>query len=437
MKFYSVNRQSPSADLREAVMNGLAPDGGLYMPEQIPRIPKAFFNNISSMSLRDIAFVVIDMMIGRDIPSAVIRRIVDDTFSFDIPLVEMEPGISSLELFHGPTHAFKDIGARFLARVISYYSSQTPSRKVKVLVATSGDSGAAVAAGFHGVPGVETYILYPSGGLSRSQVARLCLPGSSVKPIEVLGTFDDCQRLVKQAFVDQSLRRDFGITSANSINICRLLPQMVYFFHAYAILCEREELTGKHLNSPVVISIPSGNLGNLTAGLLARRMGLPVDRFVVANNSNDVTVRFLSTGEFEPRRAVRTVATAMDVGNPSNISRILDLLDREQESPETCMSGYTLTDDEIEGVMKEVYSTSGVIIDPHSAAACGALRADLRDGEKGIFLSTAHPSKFPRVVERVTGVRHPAENTLLSSHRSAPHPRISVSYDALRRLITT
>ncbi|MDE6377416.1 MAG: threonine synthase [Duncaniella sp.] len=388
------------------------------------------------MSLRDIAFVVTDMMLGKDIPSAVIRRIVDETFSFDIPLAELEPGISSLELFHGPTRAFKDIGARFLARVISHYSSQAPSRRVKVLVATSGDSGAAVAAGFHGVPGVETYILYPSGGLSRSQVARLSLPGSSVKPIEVLGTFDDCQRLVKQAFVDSSLRRDFGITSANSINICRLLPQMVYFFHAYALLSEREELQGRHLESPVVFSIPSGNLGNLTAGLLARRMGLPVDRFVVANNSNDVTARFLSTGQFEPRRAVRTVANAMDVGNPSNISRILDILEREQETPDSCMRGYSLSDDEIEAVMRNVHSATGVLLDPHSAAALGALRSDLRPGEQGVFLATAHPSKFPRVVEQATGVKLPPGPAAAQPHRSAPHPRISVSYDALRRLIS-
>lgn len=436
MKFYSINRRSPSVDLREAVMNGLAPDGGLYMPEQIPRIPKAFFNNISSMTLRDIAFVVTDMILGKDIPSAVIRQIVYDTFSFDIPLVGLSPDVFSLELFHGPTKAFKDIGARFLARVISHYSSRSPSRKVKVLVATSGDSGAAVAAGFHGVPGVETYILYPSGGLSRSQVARLCLPGNSVKPIEVLGTFDDCQRLVKQAFVDRSLRDNFGITSANSINICRLLPQMVYFFYAYAMLSAREEMSGKHLDSPVVFSIPSGNLGNLTAGLLARRMGLPVDRFVVANNSNDVTARFVTTGEFTPRRAERTVATAMDVGNPSNISRVIDLLEKDHETPEACMRGYSLTDSEIEEVIRSVYTDSGVILDPHSATALGALRRDLREGEKGIFLSTAHPSKFPKVIERITGVRLEPDNLPPAPHRSAPHPRISVSYDALRRLIS-
>ncbi|WP_303330014.1 threonine synthase, partial [uncultured Duncaniella sp.] len=286
MKFYSINRKAPSATLREAVMNGLAPDGGLYMPERIPVIPKAFFNNISGMSIRDIAFVVADLMLGSDIDSSDIREIVNDTFSFDIPLVRIDKDIYSLELFHGPTLAFKDVGARFLARVISRLSSRSESRMVKVLLATSGDSGGAVAAGFKDVPGVELFILYPSERLSRMQLDRLNVPGSQVHAIEVLGTFDDCQRLVKEAFADVELRQEFDITSANSINICRLLPQMFYFFHAYA------SLVGSEGGFPddVVVSVPSGNLGNLTAGLLAWRMGLPVTRFVVANNANDVTV---------------------------------------------------------------------------------------------------------------------------------------------------
>ena len=308
--------------LREAVMTGLAPDGGLYMPERIPVIPAAFFNNISGMSVRDIAFVVADLMLGDEIDSAEIRQIVNDTFTFDIPLVKVEDNIYSLELFHGPTYAFKDVGARFLARIIGHYSSRPGSGKVKVLVATSGDSGGAVAAGFKDVPGVEVYILYPSGRLSRMQREQLDVAAGAVHPIEVLGTFDDCQRLVKEAFGDGELRREFELTSANSINICRLLPQMFYFFHAYGVLAGREE---GDMHGRVVMSIPSGNLGNLTAGLLAWRMGLPVKRFVVANNVNDVTVDYLLTGKFIPRRAVRTVACAMDVGNPSNISRILDM----------------------------------------------------------------------------------------------------------------
>ena len=403
MKFYSINRKAPSATLREAVMNGLAPDGGLYMPERIPVIPKAFFNNISGMSIRDIAFVVADLMLGSDIDSSDIREIVNDTFSFDIPLVRIDKDIYSLELFHGPTLAFKDVGARFLARVISRLSSRSESRMVKVLLATSGDSGGAVAAGFKDVPGVELFILYPSERLSRMQLDRLNVPGSQVHAIEVLGTFDDCQRLVKEAFADVELRQEFDITSANSINICRLLPQMFYFFHAYA------SLVGSEGGFPddVVVSVPSGNLGNLTAGLLAWRMGLPVTRFVVANNANDVTVNYLLSGKFIPRRAVRTVACAMDVGNPSNLSRILDLFGSDYGPLSRFVKGYSYTDEDILGSMSRTYSADSYLLDPHGAAALAALRDDLRPGEKGIFLATAIPlnSLVPSVMPQVLSSR--------------------------------
>lgn len=430
MKFYSINRKAPSATLREAVMNGLAPDGGLYMPERIPVIPKAFFNNISGMSIRDIAFVVADLMLGSDIDSSDIREIVNDTFSFDIPLVRIDKDIYSLELFHGPTLAFKDVGARFLARVISRLSSQSESRMVKVLLATSGDSGGAVAAGFKDVPGVELFILYPSERLSRMQLDRLNVPGSQVHAIEVLGTFDDCQRLVKEAFADVELRQAFDITSANSINICRLLPQMFYFFHAYA------SLVGSEGGFPddVVVSVPSGNLGNLTAGLLAWRMGLPVTRFVVANNANDVTVNYLLSGKFIPRRAVRTVACAMDVGNPSNLSRILDLLGSDYGPLSRFVKGYSYTDEDILGSMSRTYSADSYLLDPHGAAALAALRDDLRPGEKGIFLATVHPSKFPRAVSDATGVEFKVKDIQDSAHRST-HPRISASYEALKKIL--
>ncbi|WP_301744680.1 threonine synthase [uncultured Duncaniella sp.] len=430
MKFYSINRKAPSATLREAVMNGLAPDGGLYMPERIPVIPKAFFNNISGMSIRDIAFVVADLMLGSDIDSSDIREIVNDTFSFDIPLVRIDKDIYSLELFHGPTFAFKDVGARFLARVISRLSSRSESRMVKVLLATSGDSGGAVAAGFKDVPGVELFILYPSERLSRMQLDRLNVPGSQVHAIEVLGTFDDCQRLVKEAFADVELRQEFDITSANSINICRLLPQMFYFFHAYA------SLVGSEGGFPddVVVSVPSGNLGNLTAGLLAWRMGLPVTRFVVANNANDVTVNYLLSGKFIPRRAVRTVACAMDVGNPSNLSRILDLFGSDYGPLSRFVKGYSYTDEDILGSMSRTYSADSYLLDPHGAAALAALRDDLRPGEKGIFLATAHPSKFPRAVSDATGVEFKVKDIQDSAHRST-HPRISASYEALKKIL--
>lgn len=433
MKFYSTFHRSPSVSLREAVMQGLAPDGGLYMPERIPVIPKAFFNNIAGMDLRDIAFVVADLMLGNNLGSSAIRKIVNDTFSFDIPLVKVEDNICSLELFHGPTLAFKDVGVRFLARVISHYSSERGDKKVKVLVATSGDSGGAVAEGFRNVPGVEVYILYPSGRLSRMQLEQLNVSEGTVHPVEVLGTFDDCQQLAKQAFADSGLRRSFELTSANSINICRLLPQMFYFFFAYSQLA----VIDPSVMDNVVISVPSGNLGNLTAGLLAWRMGLPVKRFVVANNINDVTVNYLLTGDFIPKRAIRSVACAMDVGNPSNLSRILDLFGGDYGPLSRCLKGYAFTDDEILGEISRTWSADNYLLDPHAATALSALRSDLREGEAGIILATAHPSKFASTVASATGFtpRRPDSVKDLSYHRT-PHPRISVSYDALKKILT-
>lgn len=431
MKLYSTNRQSPTVGLREAVMTGLAPDGGLYMPERIPVIPAAFFNNISGMSVRDIAFVVADLMLGDEIDSAEIRQIVNDTFTFDIPLVKVEDNIYSLELFHGPTYAFKDVGARFLARIIGHYSSG--SGKVKVLVATSGDSGGAVAAGFKDVPGVEVYILYPSGRLSRMQREQLDVAAGAVHPIEVLGTFDDCQRLVKEAFGDGELRSEFELTSANSINICRLLPQMFYFFHAYGVLAGRE---ASGMRGRVVMSIPSGNLGNLTAGLLAWRMGLPVKRFVVANNVNDVTVDYLLTGKFIPRRAVRTVACAMDVGNPSNISRILDMFAGDHGPISRLVRGHSYSDDDILASMSLTYSADSYLLDPHGASALAALRDDIKEGETGIFLATAHPAKVAHTVCDATGVELKSPLRAAGTHRGQQHPRISVSYEALKKILT-
>ena len=427
MQFYSTNRQCREVSLREAVMTGLAPDGGLFMPERIPVIPGAFFNNIADMTIRDISYVVADIMLGDDIDSADIKRIIDETFTFDIPLQAIDRDIYVLELFHGPTLAFKDVGARFLARVISHYSDGLPNG-VKVLVATSGDSGGAVAAGFRGVPGVEVYVLYPHGGLTQFQRAQFTLSDSNIYPIEVLGTFDDCQRMVKEAFLDTSLRERMTLTSANSINICRLLPQMFYFFHAYASLVHRDGA-----GEGVVISVPSGNLGNLTAGLLAMRMGLPVKRFVISNNSNSVTVDYLHDGLFNPRRAVRTVACAMDVGNPSNISRILDIFSGDHEAIARSVHGYSIADSETIDTMSVTHSASGYLLDPHGATALAALRKDLVPGEKGIFLETAHPSKFPRAVQTATGIRYPALPH--SAHHGRQAIRISASADALRKIL--
>ncbi|MCM1164103.1 MAG: threonine synthase [Muribaculaceae bacterium] len=408
-------------------MKGLAPDGGLFMPERIPVIPGAFFNNIADMSVRDISYVVADLMLGDDIDSADIRRIVNDTFSFDIPLVKLTDDIYSLELFHGPTLAFKDVGARFLARVISHFSTRR-KEKVTVLVATSGDSGGAVAHGFQNVPGVEVYVLYPHGVLSQLQRSQFTMPGSNIHPVEVLGTFDDCQRIVREAFLDSDLKALPGLTSANSINICRLLPQMFYFFHAYASLIQRDRP-----GEGVVISIPSGNLGNLTAGLLAWRMGLPVKRFVVANNLNSVTADYINEGVFRPRRAVRTVACAMDVGNPTNIARVTDMFDGDTGVLSHIVKAYSIPDQEIVDTMALTRSANGYLLDPHGATALAALRRDLKDGEKGIFLETAHPSKFPSAVMQATGVTFTPPH-LPPSHRMPPQ-RISASIDALKKIL--
>ena len=300
-------------------------------------------------------------------------------------------------------------------------------------VATSGDSGGAVAAGFKDVPGVEVYILYPSGRLSRMQREQLDVAAGAVHPIEVLGTFDDCQRLVKEAFGDGELRREFELTSANSINICRLLPQMFYFFHAYGVLAGREE---GDMHGRVVMSIPSGNLGNLTAGLLAWRMGLPVKRFVVANNVNDVTVDYLLTGKFIPRRAVRTGACAMDVGNPSNISRILDMFAGDYGPISRLVKGHSYSDDDILASMSRTYSADSYLLDPHGASALAALRDDIKEGETGIFLATAHPAKFAHTVCDATGVELKSPLRAAGTHRGQQHPRISVSYEALKKILT-
>ncbi len=427
MQFYSTNRQCQKVSLKEAVMMGLAPDGGLFMPEHIPVIPKAFFNNIGEMNIREIAYVVADMMLGDDIDSEDIQRIVNDTFTFDVPLVRLEEDIYSLELFHGPTLAFKDVGARFLARIISHFGSPSSGRKVKVLVATSGDSGGAVANGFLNVPGVEVYVLFPQGGLTPFQRAQFSIADSNIYPIEVIGTFDYCQRIVKETFMDNDLRSETSLTSANSINICRLLPQMFYFFHGYASLIHAE---GRDCR--VVISVPCGNLGNLTAGLLAWRMGLPVSRFVVANNVNDVTSGFLNSGIFTPKRAVRTVACAMDVGNPSNMSRIQELFDGDIERMRQFMKGYSYSDMEIINTISQTHFYDNYIVDPHGATAFQALKDDLKPGEKGLFLETAHPSKFARSVTLATGMRF---DKTIPTGAKVHTPRISASADALKKIL--
>lgn len=397
MIYYSTNKKAPIASLQEAVVKGLAPDRGLYMPEKIVRLSKEFFDELKNPGLQEIARTVADAFFGEDIPRKQLDAIVNDTLNFEIPLKKVEEHIYVLELFHGPTFAFKDVGARFMARILSYFVRER-REEVKVLVATSGDTGSAVANGFLGVEGIKVFVLYPSGKVSEMQEAQFTTLGQNIVALEVDGTFDDCQALVKSAFMDEELNARLNLTSANSINVARFLPQSFYYFWAYAQLLRQTEFT------KTVISVPSGNLGNLTAGLFSRRMGLPVDRFIAANNRNDVFREYLQTGQYRPRASVQTIANAMDVGAPSNFDRILDLYGHSHEAITKEISSYRYNDEEIKAAIRNVYRQRGYLLDPHGACAYLALKEGKRADETGIFLATAHPAKFGETVEACTGI---------------------------------
>ena len=399
MKYYSTNGKTPMVTLAEAVVKGLAADRGLFMPEHIGKMPKAFFNNISSMSLQEMSFAVAYMLFGDDIDSDDLKHIVSDTLNFDIPLVKVDDQRYSLELFHGPTLAFKDVGARFMARLLGHFNRQNgEDRMVNVLVATSGDTGGAVANGFLNVPGVRVFVLYPSGKVRRIQEAQFTTLGNNITAIEVNGTFDDCQALVKSAFMDKELNSHMMLTSANSINVARFLPQMFYYFYAYAQLMK----AGEDLNN-IVVAVPSGNFGNITAGLIAKFMGLPVKRFIAANNRNDVVYNYLQTGVYTPKPSVATIANAMDVGDPSNFARILDLYHNSWEAIKAEISGFTYTDEQIAQTLADVYRQRGYLLDPHGAVAYRSLQEGLQPGEVGVMLETAHPAKFKSVVDSIIG----------------------------------
>ena len=407
MKYYSTNHNAPEAGLEEAVVKGLASDRGLYMPERIKALPKEFFDNIDRMSFHEIACRVAEAFFGEDIPKEDLDRIVCDTLSFDCPVKEVDPEIYSLELFHGPTLAFKDVGARFMARLLQYFiRSRKDKREVNVLVATSGDTGSAVANGFLGVDGIHVYVLYPKGKVSPIQECQFTTLGRNITAVEIDGVFDDCQRLVKSAFMDQELCDQMVLTSANSINVARFLPQAFYYFNAYA----RMKALGKA--EELVISVPSGNFGNITAGLFAHRMGLPVKRFIAANNANDIFFNYLLTGIYSPKASVQTIANAMDVGDPSNFARILDLYGNSHERISSLISGTTYTDDQIRETMRECYERTGYVLDPHGACGYRALREGLREGETGVFLETAHPAKFKETVEAAIGAEIPIPERL-------------------------
>ncbi len=398
MKYYSTNRRTPEVPLREAVIASMALDNGLYMPHRIERLPDAFFDGIAGESLHRIACKAADAFFGEDIEPETLRRIVHETFNFDIPTVKVDENIWALELFHGPTMAFKDVGARFMARMLSLFVGESDEgRPVTVLVATSGDTGGAVANGFLGVEGIDVVVLYPKGKVSDIQEKQFTTLGRNVTALEIEGTFDDCQRLVKSAFADGELKQRMRLTSANSINVARFLPQTFYFFHAYA------QLRAQGVTEPIVVSVPSGNFGNLTAGLFAKRMGLPIRRFIAANNANDTFYEYLHTGRYRPRPSVCTLANAMDVGDPNNFTRILDLYGRSLDALRADVAAFRYDDAQIRATIRDTFARTGYLLDPHGACGYRALRDGLRSGETGIFLETAHPAKFLGTVEQITG----------------------------------
>ncbi len=463
MKYYSTNRQAPEVSLSEAVIKGLAPDKGLYMPERINPLPQEFFDHIEDLSLQEIAFEVAKAFFGEDIPADDLRHIVYDTLQFDIPLVKVNDSIYSLELYHGPTCAFKDVGARFMARLLSYFAKpQAPSGSpcrgvtseaektapeancqsspkeegladancqsspcrgdrrgaIHVLVATSGDTGSAVANGFLGVPGIDVTVLYPKDKVSLIQEKQFTTLGQNITALEVDGVFDDCQRLVKEAFMDEELNAKFFLTSANSINVARFLPQAFYYFYAYAQL----KKAGKADN--MVVCVPSGNFGNICAGLFGAKMGLPVKRFIASNNANDIFFQYLQSSHYCPRATQATLANAMDVGDPSNFARIVNLYGGGQQkaekiAPETAhaaitaeISGATYDDEQIKAAMRAALATDGYVCDPHGACGYQALVDGLQPGEVGVFLETAHPAKFKDTVEAVIGQEVKIPDTL-------------------------
>ena len=399
MKYYSTNGKAPIADLHKAVVKGLAEDRGLYMPERINKLPQAFFDNIEKMSFQEIAYTVASAFFGEDVDPDALHDIVYDTLSFDCPVVQVKDSIYTLELFHGPTLAFKDVGARFMARLLQYFIRQEQgNQQVNVLVATSGDTGSAVANGFLGVDGIHVYVLYPKGKVSPIQECQFTTLGKNITAIEVDGVFDDCQALVKSAFMDAELNQHMKLTSANSINVARFLPQAFYYFNAYARMKEQ----GKANN--LVMCVPSGNFGNICAALFGHQMGLPIKRFIAANNANDIFYKYLQTGKYEPKPSKQTLANAMDVGDPSNFARIYDLYGKSHERITSLISGATYTDDQIRQTMRACYEDTKYILDPHGACGYQALTDGLQPGEVGVFCETAHPAKFKEKVDDILSI---------------------------------
>lgn len=399
MTYYSLNNKNHKVTFQEAVIKGLAPDRGLYFPETISPLPDSFFQNIETLSNEEIAFETIKQFVGDEIPETELKKIITETLCFDFPCIPLEDNVFSLELFHGPTMAFKDVGARFMSRCLGYFNRNT-DKTVTVLVATSGDTGGAVASGFLGVKGVEVVILYPSGKVSDIQERQLTTLGQNIKALEVDGFFDDCQDMVKKAFLDESLAHK-NLTSANSINIARWLPQMFYIFFAYKQL--------KQYNKSIVLSCPSGNFGNICAGIMAKRLGLPISRFVASTNANDTVPRFLEKGNYEPKPSVATISNAMDVGNPSNFIRIQELYNNDLTEFEKDFSSYSFSDTETEITIKDIYNRTKYVAEPHGAVGYLGLKKEMQKQTNsiGVFLETAHPIKFLDIVEPLLDLQLP------------------------------
>lgn len=431
MPYISTNKKAPAATLQSAVIKGLAPDGGLYMPAHIPKLPETFYARLPELSLPEIAVEVARNVLANEVPVNILKPLVEEAINFDTPLKKVEEGCFSLELFHGPTMAFKDIGARFMSRLLAYFTAGQ-RQPIKVIVATSGDTGSAVAAGFHQVPGIEVYILYPKGKVSPLQQKQLTTWGDNIRALEVDGTFDDCQHLVKQALADTALNENHLLTSANSINIARLIPQSFYYFYAFGQL--------QRLGKPIVFSVPSGNFGNLTGGLLASAMGLPVHHFIAATNANSVVPEFLETGNYQPRASVQTISNAMDVGNPSNYARMLYLFNEDVSRIKKLVSGYAFTDEETKKAIHDVYQNHDYLLDPHGAVAyCGAKKHTLKAGREvvSVFLETAHPGKFKEVMESTLQQKiHLPERLEAFINKAESITSLSTDYEALRAILS-
>jgi threonine synthase len=432
MQYYSTNNKSVTANFKEATIQGQAPDKGLYYPSQIPSLPKDFIEGIEKISREEIALKVIDPYVGDSIPKNELQRIVSETIAFDFPLVPITENILTLELFHGPTLAFKDVGARFMSRCLGYFV-KNENKKVTVLVATSGDTGGAVANGFYNVDGVNVVILYPSGKVSSTQEVQLTTLGKNITALEVDGSFDDCQQMVKNVFADEDLRKKVFLTSANSINVARWLPQQFYYLFAYQ--------QWKDKNNPPVICVPSGNFGNICAGLLAYRSGLPASHFIAACNANDTVPQYLNSGNYQIKKSVATISNAMDVGNPSNFVRILEMFDNNFGSLKNVLSSYSVSDEETKSTIEKIFREKNYVLDPHGAVGFLALEKYLyqQPGKKGFFLETAHPSKFYDVIEPVIHERVQIPDslkTLLKQEKSTIRMRANDN-EALKSLLMT